>query len=151
VKKFKFRMQKVLEYKDQLKKEGGRELARKHYALSEAEDALEQAQAQYEALGGDQSEIGTMAELALTQAYKEIKKLEITTRTGQMQDAEQAVDTAKEQYVELRKDARAMTLLREKKQEQHREDVKRDGRKELNDLALQRFSRGSKWDKEAKR
>ena len=137
-KKFKFRLERVRDYRDSLKKEKERELALKNLELRVAEERREEImQAQEGTILPDTTEM-TMAELTLTREYLRYLQVSLEIQRKVVKDATVAVEQAREAYVEKAKDVKILDGLKDRKFEEYKEERRKDERKELEKLTVQR-------------
>ncbi len=144
MKKFKFRLQRVLDYRNLLKKEKERVLARRAAELHDAQERLTQIlTAQDEALWPDRMEL-TMAELALTGDYKRyLQDLLVRQRLIVLQAAE-AVEAARQAYVEQAIETKTLENVKERRFRDFKEDERRGERRELDRFTVTRYRFKSK-------
>lgn len=139
MKKFKFRLQRVLEYRESLKKEKERELALRNAELHAAEQRLEDiitAQDKTEVPANRQM---TMAELMLSGDYLRFLQEMLVNQRLLVIQATDAVEEAREAYIEKAIEAESLEMLKDKKFEEYKTERKRDERKELDKLTVQRY------------
>lgn len=137
MKRFKFRLQRVLEYRNSIKKEKERELALRNAELHAAEDRLKQIVEMQDSvpLVGDEM---SMAELILRGDYLRYLQESLIMQRLLVHEAAEAVDEAREAYVEKAVEAESLESLRKKKLNEYKEERKRVEKKELNELTIQR-------------
>ena len=138
MKKFKFRLQRVLEYRHTLTKDKERELALKNRELRDAEDGVTfLIEAQDKAELAEEG-VMTMAELALRGEYLEALQQSLVQQRLMVLQAVDAVDAAREAYREKAIEEETLETLKEKQQEEHKETSRKEERKGLNDMVVQR-------------
>jgi flagellar FliJ protein len=137
MKRFKFRLQRVLEYRNSIKKEKERELALRNAELHAAEDRLKQIVEMQDSvpLVGDEM---SMAELILRGDYLRYLQESLIMQRLLVHEAAEAVDEAREAYVEKAVEAESLESLKKKKLNEYKEERKRVEKKELNELTIQR-------------
>jgi flagellar FliJ protein len=143
MKKFKFRLERVLEYRERIKTDRRNELMQARQALSEAVQKLQRLEA--EALANAVRD-GTrpVQEFVLHADYGRRLRSEIALQRERIIEAEKVVDAAQARYVEASRDARALDMLKEKKRAEHSEQLIVHEINVLDELTIQRSGRRSK-------
>lgn len=142
-KRFKFRLQRVLDFRETEKRERERELARKNYELREGEKRLDQIIAAQDAAPVPDGEM-TMAEMLLNSQYHVGLRRAIERQRVLILEAADAVDQARDAYLEKAIETETLETLKERRKEEHREEVKLEDKRELDELVVQRHKRGGK-------
>lgn len=140
--RFKFRLDKVKSFREKLKKDSERILAQKMSVLTNAEQIMEQLKEEKDRQKADSDSILTAAQLSLIGDYEMFIQVLLEKQKGTIQEAEKAVEIAREDLIEKSRDEKALSLLKEKKQEEYKEEKKRLDRKETSELAIRQFNRG---------
>lgn len=137
MKRFKFRLQRVLEYRNSVKKEKERELAVRNAELHAAEDRLKQIVEAHDSvpLVGDEM---SMAELMMRGDYLRYLQESLIMQRLLVHEAAEAVDAAREAYVEKAIEAESLESLKKKRFSEYKEERKRVEKKELDELTVQR-------------
>ena len=138
MKKFKFRLQRVLEYRHTLTKDKERELAIKNRELREAEEGvtfLIEAQDNAELAGEG---VMSIAELALRGEYLDALQQSLIQQRLMVLQAVDAVDAAREAYREKAIEEETLETLKDKKKDEHKETARKEDRKVMNDMVVQR-------------
>ncbi len=139
--RFRFRLERVKSYKEKLKKESERILSQRNAHLQNAEMILLKLQEEKDREKTTSDEILTAAELSLVGDYERFVQTLLDKQKVIIQDAEKAVESAREDLIEKAKDEKALSLLREKKLEEFQEEKKRRDRKDTSELAIRQFQR----------
>ncbi len=138
MKKFSFRLQRVLDYRTSLKKERERELAVKNAELHAAEERKNFIlEAQDGVVVPSEGEI-TMADLQLTKDYQEHLQESLVNQRLLVLEAAGAVELARDAYIEKAVEAETLETLKKKKLDEHQTERRREERKELNNLTVVR-------------
>ena len=137
-KKFKFRLQRVLDYRESLKKEKERELALRNSELLQAEERLQRVMAAQESVEPPMGET-TMAELALAGDYLYYLQQALVRQRELIIEAAEAVDEAREAYIEKAVEAKTLDTLKQKRREEHSIELRRSERKETDKVTVQRY------------
>ena len=138
MKKFQFRLQRVLEYRHTLTKDKERELAIRNGELHEAEGGLQMILDAQDGDGGVAAGVISMAELALRGEYYEALQQSLIRQRDTVQEAIKAVDAAREAYREKAVEEETLETLKERKQDEHQELHRKEERKQLDNLVVQR-------------
>ena len=140
MKKFRFRLERVLDYRHILKKECERELAVKNNELAEAEELLEQILQEQDSCQA-REDVVSMAELALNTYYQERLQEMLIQQRVLVLEATDAVEQARDAYLERALEAEVLDKFKERKREQFEEERKRHERRELDNSVIVRHRR----------
>ncbi len=138
MKKFKFRLEKVLQYRELLKEDKRRELLTCNLRLQEAKDLLERLEKAALSNKLDQEKIVTVEEVLLSGLFAERLKDQIVNQRIVIVEKQQEVNTALQAYVEASKEARSLEMLKERKLQQYMEYLHKEDEKFLDEMAVQR-------------
>ena len=141
MKKFKFRLQKVLDYREADKRDKKRELGQRNKDLIEAEEVYDALIDAHDDLAEAQAAVMNMAELQALGAYQERIINSIEEQEKRVQEATKALDLAREYYLRSAVDAGALNLVLEKRKDEWTYEWKRYERKFANEVAIQRHVR----------
>lgn len=142
MKRFKFRLQRVLEFRHTLTKEKERELMKCNQQLQTHEQRVADIVAAQDSAPVAEAEVLSMADLiARGEYYRALQDSLVAERLNVLEAAE-AVDRAREAYVEKAIEEETLVKLKERKMEQHREEARRHDKKELDALVTQRYRFG---------
>jgi len=142
MKRFRYRLQKVLDYREQVKKSAEGELAQKNSQLFEAEtrrDAISEHHDQYPHELGD-----TMAEVELKNRYLQRVRDVLIQQQLFVEQAKEAVERARDVYLEKSIEAELLEKHKEQKVEEFKEEVFHDERKGIDELVVQRYRMAKK-------
>lgn len=138
MKKFKFGLQRVLDYRKSLKKDSERELALKNAVLHEREERLEDilfAQDNFKSL--EKREMN-MAELMLRGDYLCYLQETLVRQRALVKEAMEAVEQARDIYMQRAVEFQSLETLREKKVVEYKCEAVKFEKKELDKLTVQR-------------
>ena len=142
MRRFSFRLQRVLDIREQFRDELRQELVRKNHERDEELQVL--ARLEQESLKIKIEEGGTYSasELVMFGAYSVRLKQLMEQQQQRVAAAIKQVEEVKERYIEASKEAKALEMLRQKRREEYTEQqLKEDGR-QLDELAIQRIGQG---------
>lgn len=142
MRRFSFRLQRVLDIREQFRDELRQELVRKNHERDEELQVL--ARLEQESLQIKIEEGGTYSasELVMFGAYSVRLKQLMEQQQQRVAAAIKQVEEVKERYIEASKEAKALEMLRQKRREEYTEQqLKEDGR-QLDELAIQRIGQG---------
>lgn len=144
MKKFKFRLEKVLHYRVAIQEEKKGVLTEKMGLLREAEIRL----AEYLQLQSNNSvsEYNNLADYQLQTAFASRLSAKIVEERERIIECERLVEEAREAYVEATKDVKSLETLKKKKFEEHKEFVQKLDEKFLDELTIQRGNQISRGD-----
>jgi len=141
MKKFKFRLERVLQYRELLRKEVLRELWQANQALSETEQRLSRLL---------QSERGNLmgttgsqtAESALLFGHYGARlKAEIDSTRALLEVRQAEADAVLNKYIEAAKDSKSLETLKARRREAHAELILKEEEKFMDELSVQRYER----------
>lgn len=138
MKKFRFRLEKVLQYRQIVRQEKKRELALRLAEMRVAEEKLEElleAQAQ---IDPEPDAAVDVSQFLLRGQYRARLKTEIENQRLTVKEAEERVAEARVAYVEAGKEARALEMLKERQQAKYLEYIGKEEEKGLDEMVTQR-------------
>ena len=141
MKKFKFRLERVLQQRQAVRDECKRELMLKNQKLQEARDRLAWLQKIFLSNGLEQQKIMNVNLVFLAGLFSAKTQDDIEKQRLVIKQAEDEVAKAMEAYIAASKDARSLEMLRERKLQQYVEYVQKEDEKFLDELAVQRSHR----------
>ncbi len=142
MKRFTFRLQRILDIREQIRDEARQELGRRNARLAQEQSVLAGLEAELLRLNGTANGIVTAGELLLTGAYAlRVQKL-IEQQVVKVEEARQAVVEAQERYIQANKDARALEMLKDKKRAEYDQERLKEEIGQLDEVAVQRASSG---------
>jgi flagellar export protein FliJ len=134
--RFKFRLEKVKQYRDLIKKEAERALLEKRAEANKAEETLHLLSEEKNRIKIDTDGILTAGELQVLASYEEFLLGLLKTQKQVVEDTNKAVEKAREVFIDKAKDERALSLLKDKKYEEYREEETRRQKKEFSEIAI---------------
>ncbi len=141
MKKFKYRLERVLEFRESEKKDREIELSVKNYELHSAEDRLGQIiEAQDRACLPENCEL-TMAELTLQRDFQMGLREMLERQRILIIEATEAVEAARNAYLEKAIEAETLVTHKDKKKLEHATERKHADRRAQDELTVQRFKR----------
>ena len=145
-KRFQFRLEKVLQYRQTIKAEKKKELMIANNELLEQERhlaELEEALSQNEMAARRPMSAG---EVSLFSQYSTRLRKEIEHQKLHVERAEQVAEEARNAYIEASKDSESLEKLKDKKHAEYRVYLEKEHEKFLDELTIQRtgFKRASK-------
>lgn len=152
MKKFKFALQKVLDFRDRICDEKRQELGRANSFLANARQHLATLRASAAGLslesGGTDpansslsAPIMSVNDLMLVGDYARRLKAEIEKQLIVVANAEETAEKAREEYVNASKDSKALQSLKDKRKIDYDELTAKEEEKNMDELTVQRFSR----------
>ncbi len=137
MKRFKFRLQQVLDYRAKVRKDQERELAFRNLELYSAEEDLSEIlQAQDSCV--PPTAVQSMAELKLTGDFQLRLRADLEQQRVLVKEAMHAVDAARDAYIEKAVEAKILETLKEKRRALYKEERHKAERKELDEMVIQR-------------
>lgn len=144
MKRFRFRLQRILDIRERIRDEARQELGRRNAELQHEQSVLRGLEAELEALEKRRDGIVTAEEFLMTGAYAVRVQGLIQQQYVKIEDARKRVVEAQERYIQANKDARALEMLKEKKQEAYNEEALKEEVNRLDEVATQRAAARNK-------
>lgn len=142
MKRFRFRLQRVLDLRVQIRDEARQELVRRNAERDQQIRILADLQSEFLQSGLVEGGTYSASEVARRAAYAERLTIAINQQHVVVAEAIKAADVAQERYIEVSKEAKTLEMLREKKIEEFKaEQLKEEGAL-LDELSAQRAARG---------
>ena len=138
MKGFKFRLQRVLELRESEKREGEVELAKQSSMLYSAEEHVERIKELQNSSNTNQQGVTTMSEIQLSGFYQAYLQRALEEQSLRVIEATQAVEIARDAYLERAMKAEALVRIKRKQAHRHSEKNRRRERKLTNELTIQR-------------
>lgn len=138
MKKFRFRLERVLSFRDGVKKEKQRELAQKQGTLREAETKVDEILELQDQGTGPKKETMSMADLKLQSEYQQSLQEALVQQRLLVLDAARAVEEARDIYLEKAVEAEMLESLKERRFKAHLEEAKRQERKASDEITVLR-------------
>ena len=138
MKKFNFRLNRVLDYRTLVKKESERDFAKKATHLKVLEKGLEDIVEAQERTKIQPKSKMTMAEFSLVETYQEHLQEALVNQRVLVNEAAEAVDRAREVYIEKAVEEEVLENLKARKLEDYKVELRRSERKERDELTVQR-------------
>lgn len=148
MKKFKFRLEKIKEFRENETKEAQRELARCIQRLTQAENNLSDLKAERDRIKTQADTILTAGQLSMVSEYEQFIQTLLRQQVETIQEAEIAVENAREALIERAHSEKALSLLREKRHDEFIEEKKRQDRKQISNIALRQYKMSEHTDGE---
>lgn len=140
MKRFRFRLQRVLDIREQICDELRQELALRNQELQQQLNVLAYLDGEFERSRIQGDGIVSASELEMTGAYSARVQQLIVEQRGHVEQAKVAVEEARERFIQANKDAKAIDMLKDKKKAQYTEEVLKEEMNQLDELAVQRAS-----------
>jgi flagellar FliJ protein len=137
MKKFKFRLQRVLEHRETVRREKKHELFLKNKQLYEAEIRMREIEKEmlrtdsYEDIAGAESYF-------LTGMYGFRLKEEMAGQLKLIAEAQEAASIARDAFIEASKEAKILESLKEKKLKEYKQVLQHEEYKELDELSIRK-------------
>ena len=140
MKKFKFRLDKVLQVRASLRKERLRDLMARTHELRQLENNLQYLSDEFLKNAIKENAILTIEELQRVGAYSERLKNEIANARVKILDAQNKVEEAMKAYVEASREEKALAMLKDRRYAEYLDLLSKEETSFLDELATQRFS-----------
>lgn len=138
MKKFKFRLDRILKYNTSLKKEKERQLMQERAKLNEAESTrqmIEEEQARMDQCG---VETTSMAELMLRGEYLDALQTLLETQRALVEKANEAVEVARQAYIAQSREEKSLLMMKDKKKADYNEEKIRHDRVTMDSINTMR-------------
>jgi flagellar FliJ protein len=140
MKRFRFRLQRVLDIREQICDELRQELALRNQELQQQLNVLAYLDSEFERSRITENGMLTAREVEMTGAYCARVQQQIVEQRVRVEHAKAAVAEAQERYIQANKDAKAIDMLKDKKRAQYHEEVLKEEMNQLDEFAVQRAS-----------
>lgn len=141
MRRFRFRLQRVMELREQIRDEARQELVRKNTERDHQLSVLTNLEREFERVTLKEGGTYSASELVALGVYRERLKEAIDNQRVVVAEAVRQAEAALERYIEVSKEAKAIELLREKKLQEFKEQVLREEGALLDELAIQQTIR----------
>ena len=141
MKKFKFRLERVLNYREAIREEKKTELAKKNAELNERVSKLEMLEEAFLKNEAALDESGNVSLLRIAGLYAARLKSEIANQIVSIEEAQEEVEVARIEYIEAAKDAKTLDTLKQKKLEEYKEYIAKEDEKFLDEMTIQKGNR----------
>ncbi len=141
MKKFKFRLQKVLDFRMSLKDERKRELLAANQSLHEAEAERDRLQREFLSGGLVEGQTLSVEDLTLRSGYAARMKSEFERQIEIVAMRQVEAAEAVQRYIEAAKDANALDTLKNRRFQEYMERIQKEEERILDESAVQRAGR----------
>lgn len=138
MKRFRFRLQRVLDIRDQIRDEARQELGRRNAELTHQQSVLNGLEDELRRLQPGRDGTLTAGELLLTGAYALRVQQLIEQQLVRVEEARREVVIAQERYIQANKEAKALEMLRDRKRAEYDQEVLKEEINQLDEVAVQR-------------
>jgi flagellar FliJ protein len=141
MKRFKFRLRRVLDMRVQIRDKARQELVRRNNERDHEISVLACLEEEYRRVTIEAGGMYSASEIVLFGAYGERLEVAIKNQKLVVAKAIEAAQVAQERYVEASQDAKALEMLREKKLKEYNDESLRQEGAVLDELAITRFQK----------
>ena len=138
MKKFKFRLDRVLQYRNIVKDEKRREFTKRLLVLREAQDRLEWLNHAWFQNQLESEQILQVEFVVMRGLYAARLRAEIGAQRDLIEELEEVVEAAKQEYIEASKEVEVLEKLKTKKKEEYTHEMDMLEGKVLDELSVQR-------------
>ena len=149
MKRFKFRLEKVLSFRLSIKRERERDLQQENYRLAQANSELQALEHAARANDIPQNQIQD-AELFILQGdFREWTKRAVEAQRQKIKEQEERVEKARIAYIEAAREAEVLEKLKAKRKQQHYDESLRVEQLSMDEISVQRlgYERGTAEEK----
>jgi len=141
MRRFRFRLQRVLDLRVQIRDEARQELVLRNAERDQQIYILAQLQDEFLQLGLVTGGMYSASDISRLAAYAERLTIAIDRQKVLVAEAIKAAEEAQERYIEASKEAKTLEMLRDKKLEEFRIEELREEGALLDELAVQKAAR----------
>lgn len=141
MKRFQFRLERVLKVRERIRDDARQELVQRNLERDREVSVLEGLEAEYRRITVKEGGTYSAGELVLLGTYCEKIKKDIDHQREVVAAAIALAEQARELYLEASRNAKALEILKEKRLQEHNELALKEDGQELDELAIQRFGR----------
>ncbi len=138
MKKFQFRLEKVLHFRRLVKDEKKRELGKRLALLHDAQKKLEQLEAAQLANAIESEQLLHVNSVVMRSLYAARLKAEIASQKELIEELQIKVDEARTEYIEASKELEVLEKLKARKKEEYQHEMDLLEGKVLDEFAIQR-------------
>ena len=138
-KRFRFRLQRILQFRETEKNERARLLAERNRELFDANTRLDDILQAQEGANPPEEQAATMAEFLLQGDYQARLREALIEQRLLVLEAAKAVEDAREAYIEKSRETESLERVKAKRREIFEEEKRHDERKEQDNLTVQRY------------
>lgn len=138
MKRFRFRLQRILDIREQIRDEARQELGRRNAELAHQQSILRGLEEELIRLQPGKDGTLTAGELLLMGAYALRVQQLIEQQLVKVEEARREVVVAQEKYIQANKDAKALEMLKDKKRVEYDQEVLKEEINQLDEVAVQR-------------
>lgn len=149
MKRFKFRLEKVLNFRVSIKHDCERALQQENFRLAEANTELQNLENNARRNDIAQNQVQDAAMFLLQGDFREWTKRAIEVQRRNIKEQEEKVEKARQAYIEAAREAEVLEKLKAKRKQQYNEEVLRVEQLSMDEMSVQRlgFERGNATDK----
>jgi flagellar FliJ protein len=138
MKRFRFRLQRILDVRVQIRDKARQELVRCNHERDVQLSVLRGLEQEYRRVSIEEGGTYSAGELVLLGTYSERLQIQIRQQQEVVATAIKEAELAQERYVAASREAKALEMLREKKLQEYTEQMLREEGAMLDELAIQR-------------
>lgn len=144
MKKFRFRLERVLQHREMIKREKQRDFLREQQVLYEQQERLETLLIELMQTGLSEGDVALVQNVQLLGAYTDRLRLSIEQTRLNIERSIEKVEIARKIYQEAVSDAEALEKLRSKKSHEYDVMIAKEDEKFLDELAVMRAGMSEK-------
>jgi flagellar export protein FliJ len=141
MKRFNFRLQRVLEIRERFRDEVRQELVQRNFELDRERSVLEGLDQEFLRSKVEEGGTYSASEMVLLGDYSARLQEEIEQQRLRVKAAEQAAEEARERYIEASKESQALEKLKDKRRHEYVEQALKEEGIQLDEFAVQRAGR----------
>jgi flagellar FliJ protein len=141
MKRFRFRLQRILELREQIRDEARQELVRRNAERDQQISVLNYLYEEFQRIGLTEGGTYPASDLVMVGAYGERLTIAIEQQKLIVAEAIRAAEVAQDRYIQASKDAQAISMLKDKKLQEFKEEALREEGALLDEIAIQRSVR----------
>lgn len=141
MKRFRFRLQRILELREQIRDEARQELVRKNAERDHEISVLTYLEDEFERNSLVEGGTYSASEVVARGDYGERLSVAIAHQKPVVAKAIEAAQVAQDRYIEVSKEAKAMEMLKDKKLQEFKEQILKEEGTLLDELAIQQTIR----------
>jgi flagellar export protein FliJ len=141
MKRFNFRLQRVLEIRERFRDEMRQELVQRNFERDRERNILEHLDQEFLRSKVEEGGTYSASEMVLVGDYSARLQEQIEQQRGRVLAAEQAAEQARERYIEASKESQALEKLKEKRRQEYVEQTLKEEGAQLDEFAVMRAGR----------
>lgn len=137
--KYSFKMETVLEYRNNVEKTKVEDYANINILLSSEKEHLDNLETEYKS--NTQKKASSVTEMKMNLLYRDKLKNQLSSQQKKIDEISTRLEDARGDLIDARKDRKIMEKLKEKNREKYDADMASREQKELDDISIMKYAK----------